>query len=244
MNIFTTMLLTPPPEADTHWIDMFASSWWFLVALILPLIATLAVKGTFAKYNKIRTLGGRTAAQIAREMLDDNGLGHIPIVRHPGNLSDHYDPRSQTVALSESVHDKDTIGAIAVAAHEVGHAIQHATGYAPIKIRHAIFPIVSFGSKLWIYLFLAGTFLEMMNLIWAAIALFAFGILFQLITLPLEIDASRRAMNTISKQGYLVGKEIPGARKTLTAAAFTYLVALLASIIQLLRLVAMSRRRR
>jgi len=230
--------------AETHWLDTFTSVWWFFAALILPLIAMLAVKVTFAKYNKIHTMGGRTAAEIAREMLNDNGLHHVQIVRHPGTLSDHYDPRSQTVALSESVHDKNTIGAIAVAAHEVGHAVQHATGYTPIKIRHAIFPVVSFGSKIWIYLFLIGTFLEQMNLIWAAIALFGFGVVFQLVTLPLELDASRRAMKTLSAQGYLAGRELSGARKTLTAAAFTYIVALLASIIQLLRLLAIARRRR
>jgi hypothetical protein len=228
---------------EPHWLDMFLDSSWFLIALILPLIAMLVIKGTFSKYNKVKTQGGRTAAQIAREMLNDNGLNHVEVIQTRGNLTDHYDPRKQIVALSESVHSNSTIGAISVAAHEVGHAIQHATGYTPIKVRHAIFPVASFGSRIWIFLFIAGGLLEISGLIWAAIGLFAFGVLFQLVTLPLEIDASRRAINTITAKGYLVGNEIAGARKTLMAAAFTYLAALLASVIQLLRFLAMARRR-
>jgi hypothetical protein len=229
--------------AETHWLDTFLDSSWFFVALLLPIIAVLIVKGVFAKYNKVHTQGGRTAAQIARDLLDENGLHHVMLVQHPGNLSDHYNPKTQTVALSDSVYDKDTVGAIAVAAHEVGHAIQHATEYAPMRIRSAIYPVAAIGSRLWIWLFLAGGILQMMNLIWIAIALFAFGVLFQLATLPLELDASRRAMNALSTQGYLVGKEVGGARSVLTAAAFTYVAALIASLIQLLRLLAMMRRR-
>jgi hypothetical protein len=231
---------------ETSWIDTVSDETWFWLsigAFLLAIFAMLMVKATFNKYNKVRTQGGRTAAQIAREMLDDNGLYEVAVIKHPGSLTDHYDPRTNTVALSEAVHDKDTVGAIGVAAHEVGHAIQHATGYAPIKIRHAIFPVVSFGSRFWIYIFIAGLILQMTNLIWAAIVLFALGVVFQLVTLPLEVDASRRAMNTISAKGYLVGSELSGARKTLTAAAFTYLAALIASVIQLLRLLAIARRR-
>jgi len=228
---------------EAHWLDMFLDSWWFLIALILPLAAMLIIKATFARWNKVRTQGGRTAASIAREMLDANGLHDVEVIRHPGKLSDHYNPKTRTVALSDSVHDHDTVGAIAVAAHEVGHAIQHSTEYAPMKIRTAIYPLAAIGSKLWIWLFLAGGFLQIMNLIWVAIALFSFGVLFQLATLPLELDASRRAMNTLSSQGYLVEKEVGGARATLTAAAFTYIAALVASVIQLLRLLAMTRRR-
>ncbi|MCL2036232.1 MAG: zinc metallopeptidase [Oscillospiraceae bacterium] len=219
---------------------------WYLLAIgamLLAMLASLIVRMTFSKYNKVRTQGGRTAAEIAREMLNDNGLHHVQIIKQSGNLTDHYDPRSQVVALSESVHDKDTVGAIGVAAHEVGHAIQHAVGYAPIKIRHAIFPVVNFGSRIWIFLLLIGIWLEKMELAWMAIILYAFVFVFQLVTLPLEIDASRRAMNTISSKGYLVGKEISGARKTLTAAAFTYFAALLASLVQLLRLLSMMKRR-
>jgi len=220
--------------------------WWVLCigAILLSLFASMMVKATFNKYNKVKTHEGRTAAQIAREMLDDNRLEHVKVVQHPGTLSDHYDPRTQTVALSQSVHDKATVGAIGVAAHEVGHAIQHATGYVPIKIRHAIFPVVSFGTRFWYILLLAGIFLEMMNLVWIAIGLYAFGVLFQLVTLPLEIDASSRAMQTLFNRRYLVGDELTGARKVLSAAAFTYLAALISSLMQLLRLLAMANRRR
>jgi hypothetical protein len=228
-----------------------------LAAIVLSLIAAAVVKSTFNKYNKVRTDAGRTAAQVAREMLDDNGLRHVQVVEHPGHLSDHYDPRSQTVALSQAVYNNATVGAIGVAAHEVGHAIQHATGYAPIKIRHAIFPVVSFGTRFWYILLIIGLMLEGAahnveggtdsnfgsTLIMIAILLYAFGFVFQLITLPLEIDASARALKTLGDKRYLAGKELTGARKVLTAAAFTYLAALIASLIQLLRLLAMRNRR-
>jgi len=214
---------------------------WFLI-ILAPLAAAGLVKATFAKYNKVQTRGGRNAADIAREILDANGLHHVQVVEHPGNLTDHYDPRSQTVALSNSVYRSVAVGAIAVAAHEVGHAIQHATEYTPIKIRTSIFPLVNITSRVWIFVLLAGFMFEMMNLVWIAILLFSFGVLFQLITLPLEIDASSRAMKTITENGYLVGDEIDGARKTLTAAAFTYFVALVISVLQLLRLLSNARR--
>ena len=213
-----------------------------LGALLLSLIATIVVKATFSKYNKMQTMGGKTAAEIAREMLDDNGLYNVQIIRQAGSLTDHYDPRTQVVALSETVHDKTTVGAIGVAAHEVGHAIQHATNYTPVKIRTAIFPVVSIGTRFWYFVLLAGVFLEIMNLVWLAIFLYAFGVFFQLVTLPVEIDASARAMNTIKAKGYLVGHEVDGARRTLWAAAFTYIAALIASLMQLLRLLSRMRR--
>ena len=218
---------------------------WFvlcILAFILSAIASILVKSTFAKYNRVKTCGGRTAAQIAREMLDDNGLHHVRVVKHRGSLTDHYDPRTQTVALSETVYAKDTVGAIGVAAHEVGHAIQHGSNYAPVKIRHAIFPLVSITSKYWYFVLLAGVLLEMGGLIMLAALLYAGGVLFQLVTLPVEIDASARAIRTITAKGYLVGKEIDGARRTLWAAAFTYIAALIMSLMQLLRLLARARR--
>jgi len=231
-------------ETAPHWLDFFDNNLlYWITGLIIPIIASGMVKATFAKYNKAPTQGGRTAAQVAREILDENGLNHVQIIKTPGTLSDHYDPRTETVALSESVHDKNTIGAIAVAAHEVGHAIQFAANYAPVKVRRAVFPLVRIGSMLWVYVFLAGIFLEMFGLIWVAIGLFSFVVLFQFITLPLEFDASRRAMKTVTNRNYLVGKEVAGARKVLTAAAFTYIVALIASVFQLLRLLAKARRR-
>jgi hypothetical protein len=233
--------------------------WFFLCvgAILLSFLASAMVKLTFNKYNQIQSRGGRTAASIAREMLDDNGLHNVAVVEHAGTLSDHYDPQSQTVALSQSVYNKSTIGAIGVAAHEVGHAIQHSSGYIPIKVRHAIFPVVNFGTRFWYIFLMAGLGLEWFaasqearaggitalssNLILVAILLYACGVAFQLITIPLEIDASNRAMRTISQKGYLIGDEIRGARNVLMAAAFTYIVA---SLMQLLRLLARTRGRR
>ncbi|MDR0197463.1 MAG: zinc metallopeptidase, partial [Oscillospiraceae bacterium] len=150
--------------------------------------------------------------------------------------------RNQTVALSQSVHNNDTIGAISVAAHEVGHAIQHARNYAPVKIRTAMFPVVSICSRFWYFVLLAGLIFEMFQLVQAAIILFAVAVFFQFITLPVEFNASSRAMSTIIGRGYLVGEEVIGARKTLSAAAFTYIAALLVSLMQLLRLLASTRR--
>ncbi|MDR0222154.1 MAG: zinc metallopeptidase [Oscillospiraceae bacterium] len=218
---------------------------WYILciaAIIVSVFASVSVKATFGKYNGIRTRGGRSAAEIAREILDDNGLYHVKIVECPGDLSDHYDPRNQTVALSQTVHNNDTIGAVSVAAHEVGHAIQHARNYAPVKIRTAIFPLVSICSRFWYVVLLAGILLEMFQLVQAAIILFSVAVFFQFITLPVEFDASNRAMATIADKGYLNGDEIAGARKTLSAAAFTYIAALLVSLTQLLRLLASARR--
>ena len=211
--------------------------WYFLAILILPLIAAGILKLTFAKYNGIPALCGKTAAQVARELLDSQGLYHVGVVETAGKLSDHYDPRSQMVALSESTHGKASIGAIAVAAHEVGHAFQHAEQYAPMNIRSALVPVVNIASKVWLYLLFIGIFLELMGLVWVAIALFASIFLFQLVTLPLELDASRRAMHVLQGHGYLASCELSGAKKTLTAAAMTYVIAMVISLIQLLRLV-------
>jgi hypothetical protein len=243
MNLLIILNAAAEPAAEAHWLDMFLSSWWFFLVLLLPLFAMIKVKLTFAKWNRKQTEGGKTAVQIARELLDSNGLQHVEIVRNPGKLTDHYDPRSQTVALSEAVHDKSTVGAIAVAAHEVGHAIQHATDYTPLKARSTLVPVVNLCSRVWMFLIIASIFLEITGLLWFGVAVMSFSVLFHLVTLPVELDASRRAMAALSSQGYLVGKEVGGARSTLNAAAFTYLAALIASVIQLLRLLAMARRR-
>jgi hypothetical protein len=237
------LIVANTQPVEDHWLDMFLNSWWFFIVLLLPLFAVCKVKLTFARWNKVKTQGGRIAADIARELLDANGLHDVAIVQHPGNLSDHYDPRSRTVALSESVYGKDTVGAIAVAAHEVGHAIQHGTDYTPLKARSALVPVVNFGSKVWLILIIASLFLEITGLFWFGVAVMSFSVLFHLVTFPVELDASRRAMSALSTQGYLVGKEVGGARSTLNAAAFTYLAALVASIIQLLRIIAIARRR-
>jgi len=213
-----------------------------VITLIFSICASIAVRALFAKNNKRAAASGLTAAQIARDMLDKHGLYTVQIIQGAGTLTDNYDPRSDVITLSESVYDKATIGAISVAAHEVGHAIQHAERYAPVQMRTAIFPVVSFCSKFWYIVFIAGLALEMLGLIYAAIALFGFVVLFQLVTLPVEFDASKRALESIAANGYLMNYEMEGARETLIAAAFTYVAALLASIMQLLRLLSSARR--
>lgn len=208
-----------------------------LPAILLGLWAQSRVQSSFRKYSQVRSRRGATADQVARTILNDNGLGHVGIERVPGNLSDHFDPRTNTVRLSESVYGSSSIAAIGVAAHEVGHAIQHATHYTPIKIRSAIIPITNIGSTLSMPLILIGLLLNSSTLAFAGILLFATVALFQLVTLPVEYNASRRAMATLDNRGLLDQEELKGTRKVLDAAALTYVAALITSLAQLLRLV-------
>lgn len=185
---------------------------------------------------------GVSAATIARQILDSNGLYNVQVTRVSGELTDHYDPRTNTVALSAPVYDSISVGAIGVAAHEVGHAIQYAKNYTPIKIRMAILPVAQFGSSAWILFFILGIVFNISLLRGVGIGLFAAIVLFQLITLPVEFNASRRALATIKDQGILFAEEYKGAKKTLTAAAMTYVASLAVALLQLLRLIASSRR--
>ena len=214
-----------------------------ILAMIFSLYASFNVNSTFEKYSRVNSSRGQTAAEIARQILDSNGLYDISVVQVAGNLTDHYDPRKKIIALSMSVHNSTSVGAIGVAAHEVGHAIQYAKGYLPIKLRMTILPIAQFGSRIWLLLFLVGILFSLPILRNAGIVLFAAIALFQLITLPVEFNASSRAIKTIENQGILYGEEIKGARKTLNAAAMTYVAALAVSITQLLRLITATRRR-
>lgn len=214
-----------------------------IVAMVFSLYASYNVNSTFKKYSQINSSRGQTAAEIARQILDSNGLYDISVVSVAGNLTDHYDPKKKIIALSAPVHNSTSVGAIGVAAHEVGHAIQYAKGYLPIKIRMTILPIAQFGSRAWLLLFLMGILFSLPLLRNIGIILFAAITLFQLITLPVEFNASNRAINTIENQGILYGDEIKGARKTLNAAAMTYVAALAVSITQLLRLITATRRR-
>lgn len=215
-----------------------------IAAFIFSVICSIRVKTTFNKYSRTSSAMGITAAEAARRILDANGLSYIRIERISGNLTDHFDPRSNVIALSDSVCNSTSMAAIGVAAHECGHAVQHAKGYLPIKIRTAIVPIVNFGSMTYIYVFLAGILFNFGFLVNLGIFLFAFVVVFQLVTLPVEIDASTRAMRTLDSMGILTATELPAARKTLTAAAMTYVAGLAVSITQLLRLIASSRGRR
>ncbi len=215
-----------------------------LPAILFSLWAQTKVQGTFSRYQKVRSYSGYTGADVARRILDDNGLYNVRIEHIKGSLTDHYDPREQVVRLSDSVYGGNSIAALGVAAHETGHAVQHATGYGPLSIRNAIIPITNFGSQLAMPLILIGFLLNHDALIGIGIICFATVTLFQLITLPVEFDASARAMRTLDGEGILQSEEVPQTRKVLTAAALTYVAALIVSAAQLLRFVLLFNRRR
>lgn len=209
-----------------------------LPCLLLSLWASTRVNSTFKRYStqlSYRRVTGRDAAMY---VLQANGASNVRIERVNGNLTDHYDPRSNVIRLSDSVYDSTSTAAIGVACHEAGHAVQYAQSYFPIKIRAAIIPITNIGSRLAMPLILLGIlFGSSYKLVYAGIACFALSLVFQLITLPVEFNASRRAMEAIADQGILTDEEQTGARKTLTAAAMTYVAAVAVSAAQLLRLV-------
>lgn len=213
---------------------------FFIIMLILPLIAQIMVSTTFSKYKDVRNSRGLTADQVARQILDSNGLYHIRVERIGGNLTDHYDPTANVIRLSDSVYGSTSVAAIGVAAHECGHACQHAEEYAPIRLRTAIVPVTNVCSKLWYITFLLGVLLfeAFPALAYLGIIMFAAVVVFQAVTLPTELDASGRALNTLEADGILDYREIPMAKKVLKAAAFTYVAALITSIMQLLRLLA------
>jgi len=213
-----------------------------LVTFVLALIAQFRVKGTFKKYSKQLTESKVTGAQAAQEILQREGLSFVQIERVDGELTDHFDPRSNTVRLSDSVYDAPTVAAVGVAAHEVGHAIQHNHGYVPIKIRSAILPAASFGSKAAFPLILIGFFLGTFGLVHLGIILYAAVALFQIVTLPVEFNASSRALYALENNAILTSDELRGSKKVLSAAAMTYVAALAVTLIQLVRFIAMSRR--
>ena len=215
-----------------------------LVMLILPIIAQVNVNSTFKKYKNVRNSRGLTADQVARQILDSNGLYNVRIDRIGGELTDHYDPRDNVVRLSDAVYGQTSVAAIGVAAHECGHACQHAQEYTPIKIRTAIVPITNICSRLWYFVFILGILLFEIFPELALIGIIMFGavVLFQAVTLPVELDASGRALKTLESDGILDYNEVPMAQKVLKAAAFTYVTALVTSILQLIRLLASVRR--
>lgn len=208
-----------------------------LPAILFSLWAQMKVKSTFAKYERVRSYAGYTGAQIARRILDENGLYDIRVERVSGSLTDHYDPRAGVVRLSDSVYNSVSVAAVGVAAHETGHAVQHATNYAPLGIRNTIIPMTNIGSQLSMPLILLGLLLNSSNLVFVGIAAFSMMTLFQLITLPVEFNASARAVRTLSSGGMMSDEELSGTKKVLTAAALTYVAALLVSAMQLLRLI-------
>ncbi len=233
---------------------MFYFDWTYILVLpfiIFSMIASAKVNSSFNKYANVFSRRGLTAAEAARRVLENNGVLNVGIERVRGHLTDHYDPKSNTIRLSEKVYDSTSVASIGVACHEAGHAVQHAVGYFPIKIRTAIVPITNIGSKLAIPMILLGILLSYYGeqyaiITYIGVALFSLSVIFQLVTLPTEFNASRRAIGAISSNGILDEDEIKGAKKVLSAAAMTYVAALAVSVVQLLRLLLIvgSRRRR
>ena len=216
--------------------------YWLLI-IIIPIAASIGVKSAYSKYSNVSNQKGWTADEVARKILDSNGLYNIRIERINGNLTDHYDPTANVIRLSDSVYGKTSVAAIGVAAHECGHAVQHAEEYSPLIIRSKMVPITNFCSKASYILILIGLILSANSLlINIGIILFLAVVAFQLITLPVEFNASDRALKTLEADAILETDEVPMARKVLTAAAMTYVAALLTSIIQLVRLIGLSRR--
>ena len=210
----------------------------YLAFVIPPMLLGLAVqawlRSTVARYAADANDTGLSGAEVARRILDRNGLHEVPIQQAPGGpLSDHYDPRSRSVHLSETVYAQRSVTAAAIAAHEVGHAIQHQRRFAPMQLRSAMFPAVSLASNAWMFLLIGGAVTGALGLVKVGIALFAVAVLFHIVTLPVEFDASRRAMNQLRELGLVGAGETAGARKVLTAAAMTYVAGALAAIAQL-----------
>lgn len=229
---------------------------WTYLVLVLPCIllslwASSSVKSTFRRYSTQYSTRRITGADAAAKVLRNNGVQNVRIERISGNLTDHFDPKTNVIRLSDSVYDSTSTAAIGVACHEAGHAVQYATHYVPIKLRAAIIPVTNFGSKLAMPLILIGILLSFAGnlsytLVYLGIACFSLSLIFQLITLPVEFNASRRAIRAIEDAGILSAQELVGARKTLKAAAMTYVAATAVSLTQLLRLIVLfgGRRRR
>ena len=206
-------------------------------AMIIALIAQINVKSTYSKMSKVRNIRGITGVQAAQTVLTSYGITDVTIQRCAGTLSDHYNPRNKTLNLSQGVYDSDSIAAVGIACHEVGHAIQHATGYAPIKIRNFLVPICNIGSSLGLPLAIIGYVMGFEPLISIGLILYSLIAVFQFITLPVEFNASSRAMAAIEERGLLYDDETGKARKVLSAAAMTYVASLIVSLANLLRLV-------
>lgn len=215
-----------------------------LPALILTFYAQIKVKSTFARYSSVYSSRGVSAEAVSRMLLDGFGLRNVRIERVPGNLTDHYDPRSKVLRLSDSVEGSSSIAAIGVAAHEVGHAVQDREDYVPLRIRNGIVPLANLGSGLGFTLFFLGLLMSIGPFVGLGILLFLCAVVFQIVTLPVEFDASRRALALLEGTGTLTSGEMAGAKKVLNAAALTYVAAALMAVMQLLYLVSRARGRR
>lgn len=214
-----------------------------ILITLMGLAAQLWIKSSFNKWSKVPMSSGITGAQAARQWLDQEGLHSVRIIcSGAGNMEDYYDPKKDCLVLSDDSYYGSSVASVAIACHEAGHAVQHARRYAFASLRQLMFPVVSIASNLWIYLLMAGIFLHLVGLVQVAIVLFACTFAYQLVTLPVEIDASRRAIQAINSRFAVIGQEQEGVKGVLVPAAFTYVAAALASGLQLLYLIASSRR--
>lgn len=217
---------------------------FMLPCIILTIIVQVSMNSTFRKYSNIRNSRGLTGAQAAQRVLMQNGVSGVTIEHVSGNLTDHFDPRTNVIRLSDSVYNSDSIAAVGVACHEAGHAVQHAEGYIPNKIRSAILPVANLGSRLsWILIFMGLVTSIFQPLLYVGIILFSASVLFTLATLPVEFNASSRALSCIKETGMLSEGEYTGAKRTLQAAAMTYVAAAATAVFQLLRLLSIANRR-
>ncbi|SES62215.1 zinc metallopeptidase [[Clostridium] polysaccharolyticum] len=214
-----------------------------LAGMVLSLMASGYVRSTYAKYSRVLSRSGLTGAQVAEQILRQSGIYDVRIEHVSGNLTDHYDPRGKAVRLSDAVYGSTSVAAQAVAAHECGHVIQHATGYSPLGFRNLLVPVAQFGANISWPLILIGFFLNGQFLITIGILLFSLAVLFQVVTLPVEFNASSRALKILEQNGILGNDELRSSRKVLKAAALTYVAAAAASILQLLRLLLLFNRR-
>lgn len=213
-----------------------------LTSILITIIAQIYVSASYSKYKKVPNSKGITGAEVARGILDRHGLSNVYVTETKGLLSDHYDSSRKVIRLSSDIYHGTTVAAVSVAAHEVGHAIQDKEGYGFMRFRHAMFPLVNFSSKAGYFAILFGIIFGSLNLIWIGIALEIIILLFQLVTLPVEFDASRRASKEIKNNNFLVAGERHGSKRMLRAAAFTYVASVLTTMMQIFRLVLMTRR--
>ncbi len=213
----------------------------FIAILIIPVTAQILININYKKYSTIKNANNISGFEAARKILDSNGLQEIHIVETKGYLTDHYDPQRKVIRLSSAVFQTNTISAVSIAAHECGHAIQDKDGYLFMKIRSFIFPIVNFASKIAYIVLLIGFLTYITDLIWLGIILVSFGVIFQIVTLPVEFNASKRAKEELKKLNILIGEENEGAQKMLLSAALTYVAGLISSLLELLRLVLIAR---
>lgn len=214
-----------------------------LIIIVLPLYANIKINSTYSKYSKKQNSGKLTGKEVAEKILEMNGLNNVKVGRINGSLTDHYDPRNKTISLSDGIYNSNSISACAVAAHEVGHAIQDKERYSMLVFRSKLVPVVNFTSRLSSILVFSGFIFDLFNFITIGVILLTVGLFFQLITLPVEFDASKRAKEELQKCGLIENQDTKGATKVLKAAAFTYVAGFLASALQIARLLLISRNR-